>query len=66
MFAKIIDEKQVNQTRLLILDRNLPKGMGDKLMIDGETFVRLDLYDLSNAVAISCPQNAASFVGKTI
>lgn len=66
MFARIIDEKQINQTRLLILDRNLPKEIGDNVKIDGKIFSRLDLYDLSNAVAIECPQNTNSFVGKTI
>lgn len=66
MLVKIIDEKQVGKTRLLILDNKPPKHIEDKVKIGNEFFKRLDLYDLENALAIVCDKNTQSMIDKTL
>lgn len=66
MLIRIINEKQISNTRLLILDKCPLNNNDDKVMIDGKFFKRLNLYDLSNAIAIECPKETESFIGKTI
>lgn len=66
MSVKIIDEKQIRKTRLLILDSNPPQYVENKVKIGNEYFDRLDLYDMKNAIAIVCDENMPTFIGKTV
>lgn len=63
--AKIIDEKHVNNIRLLILDEKC-SIYNEEIKIRGKTYKTVDVYDLPKSVAIICDEDENSFVGSEI
>lgn len=66
MLVKVIDEKQIGKTRLLILDNEPPKHIENNVKIGNKVFKRLDLYDLNKAIAIVCDEDTHSMIGKML
>ncbi len=64
--AKIIDEIQLNDTRLLALDGEPPEDMFDTVKIDGVTYKSFIVYDLPKSVAVVCKPNEESLIGKVV
>lgn len=63
--ALILDEKQVNNIRLLILDKEKDTE-NSNVEINGKAFTTVDVYDLPNSLAIVCDANERSFIGMMI
>ena len=61
----ILDEKQVDNTRLLILDKE-KETQNNKIEINGKVFTTVDVYDLPNSLAIVCDAKEGSFIGMII
>lgn len=66
MTIRIIDEKDIAGTRLLILDKDHLFSDKRPIIIGGNQYLSIKVHGLKNAVAIKCKKETPSMIGEIL